>query len=233
MQYMASLPDKSFDLAVVDPPYGIHDRILKGGRTGKVLFGALYEKKQWDIKPDREYFNELFRVSKNQIICGGNYFTDMIPPSRGWVIWDKLCEGMTTVNPELIWTSFDVAPKIFKRGHGLDKGFMNKEGKNIHPTQKTPHLYKWLLENFAKEGMRILDTHLGSGSSAIVAEKMGFEFVGCEIDEEYYAAAVARYERECDLGLFQTDAIADEGSVGKKLLKPDMSLKNDIQAKLL
>lgn len=203
IEFMKTKPDNYYDLAIVDPPYGIHDKILKGGRTGKVLFGALYEQNQWDKEtPSKEYFDELFRVSKNQIICGGNYFTDKIPPSRGWIIWDKLCDGMTTVNPEMIWTSFDVAPKIFKRGHGLDKGFMNKEGSNIHPTQKPKQLYQFLLKHFAKENDIILDTHLGSASIAIAIddmnkiEKLNLSFYGCEINKQYFDAALKRFKTQ-------------------------------------
>lgn len=207
MEIMKQYPDKYFDLAIVDPPYGIHDKILKGGRTGKVLFGAMYEKNQWDKeKPSIEYFNELMRVSKNQVICGGNYFTDILLPTRAWIIWDKLCEGMTTVNPEMIWTSFEFATKIFKRGHGLDKGFMNKEGGNIHPTQKPKQVYEFIIKNCATEGMKILDTHFGSGSIALAVDKanrldkMNLHLTACEIDKEYIDKAIKRISESIKQG---------------------------------
>src|SRR5574343_606905 len=175
MAFMQSLPDKYYELAIVDPPYGIHEKILNGGRNGKVLFGAKYEEKQWDKdRPTKEYFNELIRVSKNQIICGGNYFADLLPPSRGWAVWLKQGGSLTVVNDELIYTSFDLAIKTFERCHGLDKGFMNKDGKNIHPTQKPVALYKWLLKNYAKEGDKIIKTQGRSMSIAIACNQMGF-----------------------------------------------------------
>ena len=197
MEYMATLPDKAFDLAIVDPPYGIHEKLKAGAnyQTKGNKFALMYEQKNWDKEtPKKEYFNEIVRVSKNQIIWGGNYFTDKLPPSRGWVCWDKEGDAMTTVNNELAWTSFDKALKMFRRCHGLDKGFMNKEGGNIHPTQKPVKLYEWLLSNYAKPGQRILDTHLGSGSHAIAAINMGFDFVGCELDKDYYDASLKRIE---------------------------------------
>lgn len=197
MDMMKRYPDKFFELAIVDPPYGIHDKILKGGDTGRVKFHKMYEKKQWDQNtPTQEYFDELFRVSKSQIIWGGNYFTDKIPPSRGWIIWDKLCDNVSVVNNEMCWTSFDKGLKMIRRGHGMDKGFLNKEGKNIHPTQKSVFLYEWILKNYAKKGDKILDTHLGSGSSRIAAYKLGFDFYGCEIDKDYFEESNKRFIRE-------------------------------------
>lgn len=195
MIMMSRYPDKFFDLAIVDPPYGIHEKILKGGNTGRVKFHKMYENKQWDIyTPTKEYFDELFRVSKNQIIWGGNYFTDKLPPSRGWIVWDKMCDNITVVNNEMCWTSFDKGLKMLRRAHGMDKGFLNKEGKNIHPTQKSVFLYDWLLKNYANEGDKILDTHLGSGSSRISAYKNGFDFWGCEIDKDYFEASEKRFK---------------------------------------
>jgi len=198
MEYMKTVPDKYFDLAIVDPPYGIHEK-LKAGATYQTKgnkFALMYEQKNWDKEtPSVEYFNEVLRVSKNQIIWGGNYFTDKLPPSRGWICWDKEGDNMTTVNNELAWSSYDKALKMFRRCHGLDKGFMNKEGVNIHPTQKPVKLYEWLLTNYAKQGDKILDTHLGSGSSAIAAHYGGFDFVGCELDTDYFNAASKRFEQ--------------------------------------
>jgi len=195
MSLMARYPDNYFDLAIVDPPYGIDNKISTKSSLNKGnKFAQLYNKKRWDkFRPENEYWNELLRVSKNQIVCGGNYFAEKLPVSRGWVIWDKQGENMTSVNNELIWTSFDVSIKTFTRCHGLDKGFMAKgTDKVFHPTQKPRKLYEWLLMNYTKEGDKILDTHLGSGSIAIAAHNLKFELVGCELDTEYYQAAVKR-----------------------------------------
>jgi site-specific DNA-methyltransferase (adenine-specific) len=200
MEHMATLPDKAFDLAIVDPPYGI-------GWTDTINYKTEKQKKHqvkkrykiWDVKkwdknrPDREYFTELFRVSINQIIWGGNYFTDLLRPSKCWIVWDKQVD-FTAVSNEIAWASFNKRIFIFSRCAGLDKGFLAKDG-HIHPTQKPVALYQWLLKNYAKQGDRILDTHLGSGSSAIAADIMGFDFVGLEIDKDYYEAALDRFNR--------------------------------------
>lgn len=199
MEYMATLTDRAFSLAVVDPPYGIETKIsVGGGRHTKstVKFHNLYKEGGWkDKKPDKDYFDELRRVTQNQVICGGNYFSDMLPVSRGWAIYDKMQDRITVINNELIYTSFDMGIKTFRRFKGLDNGFMNPEGFNIHPTQKPIALYRWLLTNYARPGDIILDTHLGSGSSAIAAYELGFEFVGIELDTDYYNAAVERFKK--------------------------------------
>jgi len=189
----------NWNLAIIDPPYGIEDKISIGGGSHtktKTKFHNLYSEngKKWDIRPPREYFIELQRVSKNQIVCGGNYFTEFLPVSRGWAYWHKQGENMSSVNDELIWTSLDISIKMFSRCHGLDKGFMNKEGKNIHPTQKPIQLYKWLLTNYAKQGDTILDTHGGSLSIAIACWDLGFDLDVCELDKDYFDAAVKRFE---------------------------------------
>jgi site-specific DNA-methyltransferase (adenine-specific) len=200
MEVMAEYSDNYFEIALLDPPYGIHDKISKGNRKTQSKgskFSWLYSEKNWDKdRPTEKYWNEVLRVSKNQIVCGANYFTNFLPISRGWIFWDKMGENLSVVNNELIYTSFDVSIKTFKRCHGLDKGFMNKEGKNIHPTQKPIALYEWILFNYAQKEMKILDTHLGSGSSLIAADKFGVaEFVGCEIDKEYYENLIKRYNQ--------------------------------------
>ena len=182
---MARYPDKHFDLAIVDPPYGIG---MDGGAVGYKGFNN-FEKKNWDAQtPDPEYFNELFRVSKSQIIWGGNYFN--LAPSRCFLVWDKGegFYGRTYAEAELAWTSFDANVKIFKRDP-LAKG--DYRGK-IHPTQKPVALYKWLLTNYAKPGDLILDTHVGSASSLIACHDLGFSAVGFEIDEDYYKASKQR-----------------------------------------
>ena len=195
MELMARYPDNYFDLAIVDPPYGIDSKISTTSRLNKGnKFAQLYNKKRWDrFRPENQYWNELLRVSKNQIVCGGNYFAEKLPVSRGWIFWDKQGEGVTSVNNELMWTSFDVSIKTFSRCHGLDKGFMAKGiDKVFHPTQKPIPLYKWLLDKYAKDGDKILDTHLGSMSIAIACHDYGFELTGCELDKEYYNKGIQR-----------------------------------------
>ncbi len=187
MGYMRSLPDNAFDLAVVDPPYS-----KAGGNVGRTggTWAAKYGKsiRDWDIAPSDEYFKELFRVSRNQIIWGGNYFS--LPPTRCFLVWRKLSisEKFTMAMAEYAWTSFDGNAKVFDCA---PQG--TKSDPRIHPCQKPITLYKWILERYAKQGDKILDTHLGSGSSAIAAYGLGFEFVGIEIDEMYYNAAVKRF----------------------------------------
>lgn len=189
MEYMRSLPDNAFDLAVVDPPYS-----KAGGNVGRTggTWASKYGKtiKDWDIAPSQSYFDELFRVSKNQIIWGGNYFN--LPPTRCFLIWRKLSisENFTMAMAEYAWTSFDANAKVFDCA---PQG--KKNDPRIHPCQKPIALYKWLLERYAKQGDKIIDTHLGSGSSAIAANELGFAFVGIEIDETYYSNAVERLRR--------------------------------------
>jgi site-specific DNA-methyltransferase (adenine-specific) len=186
MEYMSSLPDKAFDLAIVDPPYGIGESGgAKRTRGSKKTNGL---KKDWDNqRPSKKYFDELDRVSKNQIIWGGNYFADLLAPSRCWLYWQKDMGGDFS-DGELAWTSFDKVLKQFRK--------RSDTFNRIHPTQKPVKLYEWLLANYAKEGDRILDTHLGSGSSAIAAHYGGFEFVGMELDKDYYESAVMRFNQE-------------------------------------
>ena len=187
MEYMAGLKDNAFELAIVDPPYGIG----YSKRRGKTKKSSIqYEPKDWDNSPpDDSYFIELMRVSKNQIIWGGNYFK--LGPSRCFVIWDKCQpEGLDQAMCEFAWVSFEKSAKIFKTS------VQQMQFTRIHPTQKPVKLYEWLLSNYAKEGDRILDTHLGSGSSAIAAHYGGFDFVGTELDEDYFKASQERFERE-------------------------------------
>lgn len=186
MTVMARYPDKYFDLAVVDPPYGI---IASNGRSMKdLVLHDKYDKKKWfNEKPTEEYFKELFRVSKNQIIWGGNYF-NLPTPYRCAIVWDKMDYNSDFAAGELAWASFDKPLKIFKyaRHAGGDD--------RIHPTQKPTKLYDWIFDRYGKAGDLILDTHLGSGSSRIAAHKHNLEFVGCEIDAEYFAAQEARFK---------------------------------------
>lgn len=225
MAYMKTVPDKMFDLAIVDPPYGINAPNMQMGqnlnradgwqhkesaavkaRKGRLNAGSGKLKNRalntlrcdWDFYPPTpEYFAELKRVSVNQIIWGGNYFD--LPPSRCVICWDK-CQPWDNFSQwEMAWTSFDKTAPMFKFSN---TGGANAETK-IHPTQKPVQLYKWLLNKYAKPGQKILDTHLGSGSSAIAAHYFGVDFVGCELDADYYAAAVKRfYEQTKQLDMF-------------------------------
>jgi len=180
MEYMATLPDKAFDLAIVDPPYGIDINT-----SGRLVKERGWDYKGWDKgAPDAAYFAELERISKNRIIWGGNYFP--LPPTRCFIIWDKeQPEDVSFAGCKLAWTSFDASAKMFRQ--------RPQGGTRIHPTQKPIKLYKWLLKNYATPDMKIIDTHLGSGSSAIAAYDFGCDFVGCEIDKDYYDAAVKRF----------------------------------------
>ena len=196
MEYMATVPDKYFDLSIVDPPYGIG---MDGGKYG--IDGAAtahdYDKKDWDkIAPDKAYFDELQRISKNQIVWGANHFISRLPiDSSCWIVWDKDKVGGFFADCELAWSSFNSAVRKFKyTWHGFIQENMKNKEVRIHPTQKPVALYEWLLTNYAKKGQRILDTHLGSGSSAIAAHYFGVDFVGCELDKDYFEAAKARFD---------------------------------------
>jgi site-specific DNA-methyltransferase (adenine-specific) len=185
LNLMARYPDKYFDLAIVDPPYGININNNMGRRKGDKQ--SNYKKTYWDNSiPSKEYYNELFRVSKNQIIWGGNYMTQYLYPSSCWLLWDKgFSEDVSFAQFEMAWTSFDTSAKKF------DKSPNQKN--RIHPTQKPIELYKWLLNNYAKKGDLILDTHLGSGSIAIACHDYGFDLTACELDKEYYENAIKRF----------------------------------------
>lgn len=192
MDVMREMPDGHFDLAIVDPPYGIGSRIAKGtsanvlATRGKA--SLLYKNNPFDhATPPDEYFAELRRVSKHQIIWGGNYFD--LPPHRGFIFWDKANDLPTMSDGEMAWTSFDKpARKIQIRKAGSEP--------IIHPTQKPVKLYNWLLANYAKPGQRILDTHMGSGSIAIACHYFGAHLTATELDEDYFKAACERIERE-------------------------------------
>ena len=184
MEYMATLPDKAFDLAIVDPPYGL-ERFKKGGSHVN-KYGD--EKGKWNNeKPTKEYFDELFRVSKNQIIWGGNNFH--LPTSEYFIIWQKSnAPDFSFAMCELAWTSCKVPAKIFTHYH------VNASDARIHPTQKPVALYKWLLSRYAKPGDKILDTHGGSGSICIACHDLGFDLTWMELDADYYKAASKRYK---------------------------------------
>ena len=196
MEAMREMPDKAFELAIVDPPYGIN---MDGGKIGGDNKGRAtdYIKKTWDKKaPEDEYFVELLRVSKNQIVFGANHFISHIPfDSPCWVVWDKDNTG-NFADCELAWTSFKSAVRKYEfRWNGMLQGNMANKEIRIHPTQKPVALYEWLLTNYAKQGDKILDTHLGSGSSRIAAYNLGFDFVGYEIDKDYFNAQEERFNK--------------------------------------
>lgn len=194
MEYMKTLPDNAFELAVVDPPYG--DGMKSFKRADKSRFGGNFDRYKkldesetniaWDIAPKEEYFTELFRVSRNQIIWGGNYFA--LPSAKCFLILRKtnIPENFSMAMCEYAWTSFSDNAKV------IDINMQNQPGR-FHPTQKPVELYEWIYRHYANKGDKILDTHLGSGSSRIAAYNMGFDFVGCEIDKEYFDKQEERF----------------------------------------
>lgn len=186
MELMAQFEDKHFDIAIIDPPYGINAA-------------------EWDTITDRpkaEYWSELFRISKNQIVFGGNYFADYLPITKAWMVWDKTIRGKSYLKNrsefELIWTSLKTQPAIFNYTidgniEGWDGGRPNyKKMKAIHPTQKPVKVYEWLITHLVEKGMTIIDTHLGSGSSAIACHNLGFDLTACEISKDYFERSMNR-----------------------------------------
>ena len=191
MLLMARYPDNYFDLAIVDPPYGID----RGGQTETFTKNPKHKRKHHTIKnwdseiPNKEYFEELFRVSKNQIIWGANYFVEFLnKSSMGWIFWFKGQEGLSMSDGEIAYSSFQKATRQIN----INRGLIAQSGGSIHPTQKPVKLYKWILDNYTEEGDKILDTHLGSGSIAIACHDYGFELTACELDKEYYDKAIQR-----------------------------------------
>jgi len=202
MEAMKEFPDKFFDLAIVDPPYG---GVTQGGYMSnphtcdKIAKAKDYHLSLWSMdKPPKEYFDELKRVSKNQIIWGGNYFQTLIGiDSQCWIVWDKENGENNFADCELAWTSFNLASRLYKfRWAGMLQGDMKHKEERIHPTQKPVALYEWLLSKYAKQGDKILDTHVGSASSLIACYNMGFDVWGYEIDSTYYDLAQARIKEE-------------------------------------
>jgi site-specific DNA-methyltransferase (adenine-specific) len=188
MLLMARYPDNYFDLAIVDPPYGIS---MDGAKKTSGSHGGrkAHKFKGWDSSiPEKEYFDELFRVSKNQIIWGANYFTKYLPGSMGWIVWRKDRGDFSSSDAELAYSSFNRALREYTKNPLV----LVREGGTIHPTQKPVAIYKWILDKYAKQGDKILDTHLGSGSIAIACHDYGFELTACELDVEYYEKAKQR-----------------------------------------
>jgi site-specific DNA-methyltransferase (adenine-specific) len=206
MDFMRGKPFKAYDLAIVDPPYGIgfdgrkKSTSSHGGHKG-------YKQKNWDKKPDQKYFNALLGISKNQIIFGANYFTKFLDPSMGWIYWNKGQAGcLGASDGEFAYSSFDRAAREVL----INRVELLKEG-TIHPTQKPVALYKWLLKNYAKPGQTIFDSHVGSGSSRIACYDMGFDFEGCELDADYHAAQGKRFaDHIAQQDLFPKNEIQEE-----------------------
>lgn len=199
LEYMKSLPDKHFDLCIADPPYGINAANMANTKSARnrLQQGAdklknrvlQTNKKDWDFyPPNKEVFDEIFRISKNQIIWGGNYFN--LPPTRCIICWDKVQPWNNFSQIEMAWTSFDFPAKLFK--------FDNRTNDKIHPTQKPTALYSWLIDVFAISGNKIFDPYLGNGSSRIAAYKKNFDFYACELDKEYFNAQEERFQKECN-----------------------------------
>ena len=191
LEYMRTLPDKAFELAIADPPYGLDPSASETWSEKSALKNRAWAKgkigETWDNAPDKVFFDELMRVCENVIIWGGNYFP--LPPARCIVCWDKCQPWENFSQIELAWTSFEKPAKLFR--------FDNRTTDKIHPTQKPVELYAYCLGTFAKPGDRIFDPMMGSQSSRIAAYKMGFDYVGCELDKEYFAKGCERFDREC------------------------------------
>jgi site-specific DNA-methyltransferase (adenine-specific) len=209
MALMARYPDKYFNLALVDPPYGIELKgvnVIKNKRDSDNVFET-----GWDNAiPDVSYFNELIRVSKNQIIWGGNYFLDILGYCKAPIIWDKLNGNSMYADGEMAWTSKDLPKNLAIFRHQWCGAFKDSERGNIkiHPTQKPVALYKWLLSRYAHPGDKILDTHLGSGSIAIACHDLGYDLTACELDADYYTAAMSRLKNHmAQASLFQPEEI--------------------------
>lgn len=225
MEGMKLFPDKYFDLAIVDPPYGIGVMTMTYTKSGAIrpgFNGAAkrrdYRKQgQWDVKPGKEYFDELFRVSKKQIIWGGNYFSDILPPSKSYVIWDKRVTSECTnkfADCEYAWLSngMGVARIYHFLWNGMLQGNMKSKEDRFHPTQKPVSLYQWLIETYAKPGYKILDTHAGSASSLIACHRAGLDGWGFEIDKEYYDKAAERLNKEkAQINMFTVAESEDPG----------------------
>ena len=190
MELMARYEDNYFDLAIVDPPYGIGAGSKKFINGSSKTIKNYFRENDWDVPPTKQYFQELIRVSKNQIIWGGNYFVEHLKNFRCFIFWDKTIHGNSYADGELAWTSFDKVARYYRKNIAQ----VTSEGR-MHPTQKPVTLYEFLLMNYAKEGDKILDTHLGSGSIALACHNLGYDLTACELDKDYYDAAIKRIEQ--------------------------------------
>lgn len=201
MEFLSKFPDKFFDLVIDDPPYGIGEDGSKNNSRNKIAIAKSYVAYSGNDAdpPPQEYFQELIRVSKNQIVWGANHFISRIPiDSHCWIVWDKDNGASDFADCELAWTSFQTAVRKFKyRWNGMWQENMKHKEKRIHPNQKPVALYGWLLNNYAKLGYKIGSPHMGSQSDRIAAYKLGFDFWGCDIDEHYFKAGDERFRSEC------------------------------------
>ncbi len=204
MDAMKDMEDNQFDLAIVDPPYGIGESGKTNKSRGKLAIAKDYKSFHGDdlVPASKDYFSEFFRISKNQIIWGANHFIEQFNKnSRCWIVWDKNNGSSDFADCELAWTSFNTAVRKFEfTWNGMLQGNMKNKEKRIHPTQKPVQVYKWLLRNYAKEGDKILDTHLGSGSIAVACWDLKFDLTGYELDKEYYDAGMKRFDTHCKQG---------------------------------
>jgi len=208
MEVMKHIQDKEVDLAIVDPEYGIGAGKMNHGIKNNEKLRVWKKGKNWDSKPpEAKYFQELFRVSKDQIIFGANYF--QLPPGKGWIYWSKdKQDGLDQGDGELAWTSFLT---VVRETRIVWDGFRGSDSVKIHPTQKPVSLYKWLLSRYAKPGDKILDTHGGSGSICIACHDLGYELTWMELDHDYYAATVERYKRHAAQAvLFEPEEVRQE-----------------------
>ncbi len=209
LNYMKSLPDNHFDLAIADPPYGIGEDGSKNASRKNLSAAKDYRPYLGNdvAAPSPEFFEELFRTSRNQIIWGANHFIDRMPRrSSCWIVWDKQNEGSDFADCELAWTSFTTAVRKFSfRWNGMIQGNMRHKEQRIHPNQKPVALYAWLLDHYAKKGQRIFDPMMGSQSSRIAAFMKGYDYWGCEADGHYFTVGGERFERECH-GIEKTKA---------------------------
>lgn len=187
MEGMGQFSDNYFDLAIVDPPYGLGGKIVDGGSVSPLIKKSNSKVKKWDKKPNAKYFKELKRISKHQIIWGGNNFISHLDDCRCFIVWDKTIHGNSYSDCDLALSSMDKPARIYTKNIVR----VTQDGR-IHPTQKPIQLYQWLLKNYGQAGWKILDTHVGSASSLIACWEMGFDFVGFEIDKDYFKDACAR-----------------------------------------
>ena len=193
IEFMKTKPDNYYDLAIVDPPYGIGIDGQKESKCKNPKHNRkAHEHKGWDnATPKKEYFAELERVSKNQIIWGANYFVEHLTKgTKGWIVWDKGQHGLTMSDCELAYSSFNKPTRVFT----FNRGLIAQKGGSIHPTQKPVELYRYLLNEYAEEGNKIFDSHLGSGSIAIACDDLGYDLIACEIDKDYFEKANKRLE---------------------------------------
>jgi site-specific DNA-methyltransferase (adenine-specific) len=193
LELLRTLPNKSFDLDIDDPPYNLGGKWVSTGKGGFTLKPEETEKlNEWDYTPSDEWFEQTERVAKNRIIWGGNYYLDKLGPCRGPIIWNKMQRGFTLADGECAWSNFDRPLRICDCGMSIRSADKKNAGGRWHPTQKSIYLYRWLLEHYAKPGFKIIDTHLGSGTHAIACLDLGYELTACEIDKEYFDEAVKR-----------------------------------------